>query len=510
MITVEEALARCLALATRLGSETVPLREANGRVMAEPATARLTQPPFAASAMDGYALGRNAEAGDQFTVIGEAGAGHGFAGSLAPQDATRIFTGAPLPTGAVTIAIQEDVTANGQSITVNTATKTGDNIRPQGQDFALGDTLSPRLLRPNDLALLAAMNVPTVAVTRRPVVALIATGDELVMPGEQPGPDQIIASNTFALAAMIEAAGATPSAVVIALDRQEKATDRGQEAPWSAVQFVRQQLGLPVLKPLRPGQRLTLWTMSRPATVETDALVAAGIVPGAGAEPGGGTLFWGWPRRRCGPVEVISPSMPWPVDVITLCCAEAWLVPNAPSSAAPSAPKLKSRLNHPLRFMTQPSFENSSTSPSPLMVVSHLSKSVQDASGTLHILRDIDFHLAPQQSLAIVGASGSGKSTLLSIMAGLDTPTQGTVWLGGVDLFAMDEDARAAVRARQVGFVFQSFQLLGNMTALENVMLPLELAGLPNPRAAAKDMLVRVGLGERLGHYPKVLSGGEQ
>jgi putative ABC transport system ATP-binding protein len=126
------------------------------------------------------------------------------------------------------------------------------------------------------------------------------------------------------------------------------------------------------------------------------------------------------------------------------------------------------------------------------MVVSHLSKSVQDASGRLHILCDIDFTLVAQQSLAIVGASGSGKSTLLSIMAGLDTPTQGTVWLGGIDMFAMDEDARAAVRARQVGFVFQSFQLLGNMTALEN------------------DMLVRVGLGERLGHYPKVLSGGEQ
>ncbi len=144
------------------------------------------------------------------------------------------------------------------------------------------------------------------------------------------------------------------------------------------------------------------------------------------------------------------------------------------------------------------------------MVVSHLSKSVQDASGSLHILRDIDFQLAPQQSMAIVGASGSGKSTLLSIMAGLDTPTQGTVWLDGVDMFALNEDARAAVRARQLGFVFQSFQLLGNMTALENVMLPLELAGLPNPRVAAKDMLVRVGLGERLGHYPKVLSGGEQ
>lgn len=202
--------------------------------------------------------------------------------------------------------------------------------------------------------------------------------------------------------------------------------------------------------------------------------------------------------------------MPWPVEVMTCCWAETEPAPNAPSKTVPSARKLKSRLNHPLRFMTTPSLEKTSTSSSPLIAVSHLSKSVNDASGTLHILRDIDFTLAPKQSLAIVGASGSGKSTLLSIMAGLDTPSQGSVWLGGVDMFAMDEDARAALRARQVGFVFQSFQLLGNMTALENVMLPLELAGLPNPRASAKDMLVRVGLGERLGHYPKVLSGGEQ
>jgi putative ABC transport system ATP-binding protein len=164
--------------------------------------------------------------------------------------------------------------------------------------------------------------------------------------------------------------------------------------------------------------------------------------------------------------------------------------------------------------MTTSSLENPSAhtpaAVSPLIAVSHLFKSVQDATGTLDILRDIDFTLAPQQSLAIVGASGSGKSTLLAIMAGLDTPTRGSVWLGGVDIFSLDEDQRAALRARQVGFVFQSFQLLGNMTALENVMLPLELAGLPNPRAAAKDMLERVGLGERLGHYPKVLSGGEQ
>jgi len=148
--------------------------------------------------------------------------------------------------------------------------------------------------------------------------------------------------------------------------------------------------------------------------------------------------------------------------------------------------------------------------PTPLISVSHVSKSVQDATGTLDILRDINFTLAAQQSLAIVGASGSGKSTLLSIMAGLDTPSQGTVLLAGQDMFALNEDARAALRARQIGFVFQSFQLLGNMTALENVMLPLELAGQPNPRQAARDMLQRVGLAERLHHYPKVLSGGEQ
>jgi putative ABC transport system ATP-binding protein len=112
--------------------------------------------------------------------------------------------------------------------------------------------------------------------------------------------------------------------------------------------------------------------------------------------------------------------------------------------------------------------------------------------------------------VAIVGASGSGKSTLLSIVAGLDTPTSGTVRLQGQDLFDVDEDARAALRARSVGFVFQSFQLLGHLNALENVMLPLELMGRRDARAAATEMLRRVGLGERLGHYPKVLSGGEQ
>jgi putative ABC transport system ATP-binding protein len=146
----------------------------------------------------------------------------------------------------------------------------------------------------------------------------------------------------------------------------------------------------------------------------------------------------------------------------------------------------------------------------PLIVVSHLFKSVQDSSGTLDILRDIDFNLAARETAAIVGASGSGKSTLLSIMAGLDTPSQGTVRLAGQDLFELNEDDRARWRARHLGFVFQSFQLLAHLTALENVMLPLELAGHPHPREAARDMLQRVGLGQRLSHTPKVLSGGEQ
>jgi len=155
--------------------------------------------------------------------------------------------------------------------------------------------------------------------------------------------------------------------------------------------------------------------------------------------------------------------------------------------------------------------------PSPLFMsdvsileVDHLGKQVPDAGGTLTILHDISFRLMARESVAIVGASGSGKSTLLSILAGLDQPSSGTVRLRGQDIFAMDEDARAALRASELGFVFQSFQLLGNLTALENVMLPLELRGHREARALATQMLARVGLSERLRHYPRVLSGGEQ
>lgn len=146
----------------------------------------------------------------------------------------------------------------------------------------------------------------------------------------------------------------------------------------------------------------------------------------------------------------------------------------------------------------------------PLIEVDQLGKSVTDSSGTLDILRDIDFTLRAGETVAIVGASGSGKSTLLSILAGLDVPTRGTVRLQGQDLFVLSEDARAALRAQKVGFVFQNFQLMANLTALENVMLPLELAGAKGARQQAIDMLQRVGLGQRLQHYPKLLSGGEQ
>jgi putative ABC transport system ATP-binding protein len=145
-----------------------------------------------------------------------------------------------------------------------------------------------------------------------------------------------------------------------------------------------------------------------------------------------------------------------------------------------------------------------------IISVQNVFKAVTDSTGTLEILHNINFALNARETVAIVGASGSGKSTLLSIIAGLDTPTQGSVRLAGVDLFTLNEDDRAALRAQKLGFVFQSFQLLANLTALENVMLPLELDGRKDARKLAAEMLGRVGLSQRLNAYPKVLSGGEQ
>jgi putative ABC transport system ATP-binding protein len=146
----------------------------------------------------------------------------------------------------------------------------------------------------------------------------------------------------------------------------------------------------------------------------------------------------------------------------------------------------------------------------PAIAVSGLSKTVADASGELTILQNIDFTVQPAETLALVGASGSGKSTLLGLLAGLDTPSSGKVVLDGTDIFALDEDGRAAFRKAKLGFVFQSFQLLSHLNALENVMLPLELRGDGQAREKAAEMLGRVGLASRLKHYPKYLSGGEQ
>ncbi len=221
MISVNEALSRLIALAEPVGVETVLLAEAGGRVLAAPVAARRTQPPFAASAMDGYAL-TGAAPGAVYRVIGESAAGRRFAGRVGPGEAVRIFTGAPVPEGADRIVIQEDADRDGDWITLHADLDPQRYVRPAGLDFAEGDRMeAPRRLSPGDVALLAAMNVPEVAVRRRPVVALIPTGDELVAPGETLGPDQIVSSNNYGLAAMLGAAGAAPELHPIAGDAAE-------------------------------------------------------------------------------------------------------------------------------------------------------------------------------------------------------------------------------------------------------------------------------------------------
>ncbi|WP_412562893.1 gephyrin-like molybdotransferase Glp [Thalassobius sp. MITS945101] len=220
MISVEEALANLFALVRPLDSERVPLVEAAGRVLAEDAVARRTQPPFAAAAMDGYAVHRDwLQLGASFDVIGEAAAGQAFNGPVSKGEAIRIFTGAPVPDGDFFVVIQEDIDRSGDRITIARDPGKGDNIRPAGGDFQTGDMLrAPRVISPADVALLASMNIPTVTVAKRPDVALISTGNELVMPGETPGPDQIIASNTFGLKALLDRHGALTKILPIARD----------------------------------------------------------------------------------------------------------------------------------------------------------------------------------------------------------------------------------------------------------------------------------------------------
>ncbi len=221
MISVEEATDLVLKLADPMPAETAVLAQAAGRFLREGVHAARDQPPFDASAMDGYAIPGDAPEGAAFTVMGEAGAGHAFAGRVGEGQAVRIFTGAPVPEGAARVILQEDVTRDGDMITLAAPATGATHIRARGSDFACGAAIGPRILRPNDLALLAAMNVARVPVSRRPAVALIATGDELVMPGGDPGPDQIICSNTFALKALAEGAGADVRMLPIARDTED-------------------------------------------------------------------------------------------------------------------------------------------------------------------------------------------------------------------------------------------------------------------------------------------------
>jgi molybdopterin molybdotransferase len=226
LLPVEEALARVLTDVRALPSERVGLTEAWGRVLADDLAARRTQPPAAVSAMDGYAVRAQdvAAAPARLRVVGEVAAGHPFEHALEHGEAARIFTGGVLPPGADTVVIQEIATCEGDAVIFNTPTPAGRNIRAAGLDFRAGDVLlaKHRRLSARDLALAAAMNHPDVPVHRRPKVALLATGDELVAPGIEPGPGQIVYSNGFALTAMMRAEGAEVIDLGIARDRLDE------------------------------------------------------------------------------------------------------------------------------------------------------------------------------------------------------------------------------------------------------------------------------------------------
>ncbi|MDO5656939.1 MAG: molybdopterin molybdotransferase MoeA [Paracoccus sp. (in: a-proteobacteria)] len=225
MISVDEALAKLLDLARPVGTEQIPLSQGLGRVLAAPVTAALTQPPFDAASMDGYAL-RHADLGGALTVIGEAAAGRPWQGEPRPGTAIRIFTGAPVPVGYDLVVMQENVSRDGDMITISDL-RNNTNIRPQGSDFKSGSSFDPkRPLTPRDLALIAAMNVASLTVFRRPRVAVLAGGDELVPPGTPPGPGQIICSNDIAVAAIATRAGAVAECLPIAPDRLDALRDR--------------------------------------------------------------------------------------------------------------------------------------------------------------------------------------------------------------------------------------------------------------------------------------------
>ncbi len=238
LLSVSDALARVLASApTPLPPETVSLPQCAGRTLGAELAARRTQPPFAVSAMDGYAV-RAADVARvpaTLDIVGVSAAGHGFAGRVEAGQAARIFTGAPMPAGSDTVIIQEDTRLEGERVVALEAALAGRNVRAAGLDFREGDVLLPkgRRLGPPELALAAAMNHGALPVARRPLVALLATGDELVAPGQNPGPDQIVASNTYAVQAYAEGAGARTLDLGIAADTfeaLERAIRRARDA----------------------------------------------------------------------------------------------------------------------------------------------------------------------------------------------------------------------------------------------------------------------------------------
>jgi molybdopterin molybdotransferase len=222
LLSVDEALARILDGVAPTEAETVAIAHARGRVLAEALRALVTQPPFNASAMDGYAVRADdvKQVPARLAVIGEAAAGHPFGGSVGKSQAVRIFTGAPVPEGADAVVIQEDTERDGIHVLVRESAPEAANIRARGFDFRRGDALlaAGRRLGPREVSLAAAMGHGDVSVHRRPRVAIISTGDELVEPGTPPGPGQIVASNHLGIAALAEAAGAVPEQLGIARD----------------------------------------------------------------------------------------------------------------------------------------------------------------------------------------------------------------------------------------------------------------------------------------------------
>ena len=225
MISVAEARARIVSALAPVPAETVALANAAGRVLAEDVRARMTQPPAAVSAMDGYAVRAAdvAAAPSRLRVIGEAPAGAAYEGTLGPAEAVRIFTGGPLPEGADTIVIQENATAEEGAVTVHRGAAVGRYVRPAGLDFRAGEVglQGGRVLTARDIGLAAAMNVPWLSVRRRPRVALLATGDEIVRPGEPVAAHQIVSSNAPALAALLSANGAEAGDLGIARDDRD-------------------------------------------------------------------------------------------------------------------------------------------------------------------------------------------------------------------------------------------------------------------------------------------------